>query len=685
MIYYQSRYSKIFLPIFIVAILLSAPAISSADNGEVVFAFENDSVTVDGDLTDWPKDCPSVPMNHFLTNPTDSKDLSASFKVFFSSQNRKLFIGVTVIDDVHVATKDKPALSSNIDRLSLYLDLSHSKRGSGPVLFSLAQNARKLYRTRKDWNPHNQSLNWDTVEAKVKRVGKTTCYEWAIQLNEGFAFQHKTIGFDLLVTDADQKTETNASRLMWGKLSRKVLQAGRAGDFVFAERKSLGTVRGKTQFASDFKFSKPSRIKIESTTHPEFWLQTNANEKGEFSVQLPAGDYRISLAESVTAPFQVINQLEQRKLSSSPKQFKVSAGKTLDIGAIQVETQKPPYFPSDLNGPDASRATDYASKMTKSIKQFQKYYGIPGVSVAIVKDNQVIYHKALGIQNNLTQKPVTQNTLFEAASTTKAVFAFAVMRLVEKDLIDLDKPLHRYAPFKNIADDPRSKSLTARHILTHSSGLPNWAWGGPGGWEGGKSIKLSFQPGKRFQYSGEAFNYLGRVVESVSKKKLADVFQKEVADTFGLKQTWFCDNKKLSPVSSLGHFGKYCAFDSIQPRTSPASSMHTEASDFSNFLIGLLKRQGLKPSSYDKLFGIAREFPRGRNTHSSIKRRGIGLGFFVSETELGPVIEHGGSNGDFHCKFVIVPKHKFAFAIFTNSNTGHNLVQAFERCLLNQR
>ena len=67
----------------------------------------------------------------------------------------------------------------------------------------------------------------------------------------------------------------------------------------------------------------------------------------------------------------------------------------------------------------------------------------------------------------MTGEKVNDNTLFEAASCTKPVFSFAVQRLAEREIIDLDKPLYLYLPYPDIAYDERYKLMTAKHVLTH--------------------------------------------------------------------------------------------------------------------------------------------------------------------------------------------------------------------------
>ncbi|WP_315815533.1 serine hydrolase domain-containing protein [Paraflavitalea speifideaquila] len=140
-----------------------------------------------------------------------------------------------------------------------------------------------------------------------------------------------------------------------------------------------------------------------------------------------------------------------------------------------------------------------SGRIDQFIKTYQQYYKIPGASLALIKDGRVVYHKVYGVKNAFTGEAVDSLTLFEAASVTKPVFAFAVLRLAERGLIDLDKPLYLYLPYKDIEDDERYKLMTVRHVLTHRTGFPNWRDG---------KLTLLFTPGEKYNYSGEGFEYL---------------------------------------------------------------------------------------------------------------------------------------------------------------------------------
>jgi CubicO group peptidase (beta-lactamase class C family) len=117
-------------------------------------------------------------------------------------------------------------------------------------------------------------------------------------------------------------------------------------------------------------------------------------------------------------------------------------------------------------GSSQSRAADF--------EQLLKDRQVPGLSFAVIHDGKIVETKALGVRDTSTAAPVDGNTIFEAASLSKPVFAYAVLQLVDAGQLSLDTPLSTYVP-NYVKDDPRAASVTARNVLSQSSGLPNWA------------------------------------------------------------------------------------------------------------------------------------------------------------------------------------------------------------------
>ncbi len=113
------------------------------------------------------------------------------------------------------------------------------------------------------------------------------------------------------------------------------------------------------------------------------------------------------------------------------------------------------------------------SQLDGQIKVIMDSIGMPGLSIAIINKAEIVYHNNFGVSNIESKEPVTNEGIFEAASLSKPLFAYFVMKQIEKGLLDLDKPLYKYLPFPDIEYDDRYKSITARVVLSHTTGLPN--------------------------------------------------------------------------------------------------------------------------------------------------------------------------------------------------------------------
>ncbi len=664
--------------------LVSLTSIAYGNNGQIAYAYPIDNIKIDGDLSDWSDKMTKFPISLSASNLKikDDKDLKAFFRVAYNLNSKSLYLALEVNDDSYVIAKDRNIAWKDQDRYLLYVDRSHLRSGSGNVNYDVTHNSREIGFAPNNWDPKNSGANWDNVELKISRQGTKTICEWKIELGDDIR-PNKTIGLDIFLVDKDQG-ETDSAFVLWGGGTYKSAITTNLGGVILTEPNvKLGDIQGRVKWKDDVKEPLIRRVRISSVKHPKLWVLANVDKEGNYSLKMPVGDYLIEPPFKTSLPFAVNAKAKPLRIDGRVNlRINVKGNQVNKAPNLQLVTFKPPeYLIQDkgvLHNYDSSKAIE----IDNFIETYRRYYEIPGVSVALEKEGKLVYHKTFGVKNNLTKEKVDDSTLFEAASITKPVFAFAAMRLVERGLLNLDKPLYEYLPFKNIADDERSKLLTARIILSHKSGLPNWAWGGPGGWENGGKIKLNFRPGEKFAYSGEAYNYLGRVLEKITGKKLNQILQEEVLKPMGMTNTYFSNNKKLAKVASIGHMHHYPMFWGITEISSPASSMHTEARDFSKFMIGLINQTGLKKKTYAEMLKTHTEIPVKQRVYNNGWRQSLGLGLFLEDTPYGKLLEHGGNNGDFQCKFGVIPEKKIGYAIYTNSNSGDKLHRALEIFLL---
>jgi CubicO group peptidase (beta-lactamase class C family) len=165
---------------------------------------------------------------------------------------------------------------------------------------------------------------------------------------------------------------------------------------------------------------------------------------------------------------------------------------------------------------------------------------VTGVGIAIFDKNKVTYLGTYGVHDKEKNLPLTEDSVMTAASFSKVAFAYMVMQLADEKLLDLDKPVYQYlskplpeyAMYKDLAGDPRYKRVTARMLLSHTSGFPNWRW-----INDDRKLNINFEPGSKFAYSGEGIDLLQLVVETVTNEPLQDLMRTHVFEPFGMTRS----------------------------------------------------------------------------------------------------------------------------------------------------
>ncbi len=189
-------------------------------------------------------------------------------------------------------------------------------------------------------------------------------------------------------------------------------------------------------------------------------------------------------------------------------------------------------------------AAELASTLDQLVPQLLKDGDVPGLSMAIVKNGAVSWHHSWGVKDASTGAPVDDETIFEAASLSKPVFAYAVMKLVDAGVIDLDTPIAHYLPGDYVRD-PRGAQITPRNALSHTTGFPNW--------RNDEELKLYTAPGERFSYSGEGVVYLAKAVENVTGKTLNVVMKEQVFVPLGMTSSSYTWQERFEKRKAMGH------------------------------------------------------------------------------------------------------------------------------------
>ena len=245
--------------------------------------------------------------------------------------------------------------------------------------------------------------------------------------------------------------------------------------------------------------------------------------------------------------------------------------------------------------PPANQSEATIPQLQKSIPAEMQTHAVPGASIAIVRHGKTVSLQAFGTKSVKTHAAVTTDTIFEAASLSKPVFAYGVLKLVDQGKLNLDTPLTTYIPNPFIPDEPQLNKITARFVLSHRTGFPNW----PG--DGGK-IPIYFTPGTRFSYSGEGYIYLQKVVEHITGKPLNDYMTEAVFTPLKMTSTSYVWRPAFDAVTATGHDQDGTPNDKWKPdEAGAASTLNTTAKDYALFVEAILNQKGLKASTFREM------------------------------------------------------------------------------------
>jgi CubicO group peptidase (beta-lactamase class C family) len=296
---------------------------------------------------------------------------------------------------------------------------------------------------------------------------------------------------------------------------------------------------------------------------------------------------------------------------------------------------------------------------------------VEGAAVAVF-DNGAVSTIGCGKRDRAQRQPVTPETVFEAASLSKPVFAYAVLKLVQNGKLDLDAPLLKYLdnryvheddPFfhrggTDVVSDPELRRTTAREVLSHTSGLPNWASPGP--------LSFTGQPGQ-WQYSAEGYILLQRVVERITGRPLDEWIEATVFDPFGMRHSSFIWKPAFRANAAIGFdpSGNAERANAYPHAVAPAT-LYTTVDDYGLFLQRLLdgdaigRRMMQEQTTVDRAYGMA-----------------WGLGIGIEEKEPYSAYFHSGNNHGYKTFFLIEPGNRKGLLFLTNSDNGYRLIKPF--------
>ncbi len=367
----------------------------------------------------------------------------------------------------------------------------------------------------------------------------------------------------------------------------------------------------------------------------------------------------------------------------------------LAVGLLAGCASPPPAPPSNIAQGDYAAVQRYGGA---KIAHVMEQYKIPGVSIALVDDQRVVWSQGFGFADVAAQRPATADTLYRVGSISKLLTDAAALQLVDQGKLQLDEPvqplLPGFAP-RLLNAQGTAGSITPRMLMTHHAGLPRDVI---------KSFQtatpprftdttahfadyLAYQPGQILSYSNIGLTVLGSLVERVAGVPFEQQMQRAVLTPMGMSHSAFATAVSESAEMSKSYQGRD-ALPAVPLRDVPAGGLNSSVNDLSRFMEMVFANgqsnghQILKPETVAAML-------QPQNTAVPLDfDTQVGLGWFLqmpSKTRIpgaGLVAAHGGALDGYRSFMGILPDHKLGVAVLTNSTTGTEASQDIAEAVL---
>lgn len=311
---------------------------------------------------------------------------------------------------------------------------------------------------------------------------------------------------------------------------------------------------------------------------------------------------------------------------------------------------------------------------------------VPGLSVGVVYNNEVIYTKGFGVKNVDTKEPIDENSIFHMASVSKTFVATGIMQLVQQGKIHLDEYVIEYLPYFKLKDD-RYKKITIRQLLTHISGMPDeddYEWDKPQYDEEAleryvRSIsgrELMWEPGEKFAYSNIAYEILGNVIEKASGMSFEKYMKENILNVVQMKESNFLKPLVSKELLTSPHIldiknGYGATVSKVFPYNrahGPSSTLCSNVVEMCNYAIANMNEGKFKGNKILEVHSYLELWRKYAFTGWGGYTSEIGLAWFLGEYKGNKVRSHSGMDTGFRSNLIILPERSIAVVVMINSD-----------------
>lgn len=336
----------------------------------------------------------------------------------------------------------------------------------------------------------------------------------------------------------------------------------------------------------------------------------------------------------------------------------------------------------------------FPTRLDRYLKQFARERGIPGLAAAVLRNDEVRFLEAYGVGRAGDPRPLTPEHVFHFASVSKPFVATAIMQLVERRALALDDFVIEHLPYFQLADE-RYRRITIRHMLDHTSGMPDvedYEWDQPE-WDAGaaeryvrslSSQPMLFAPGSRRRYSNMAFDALGDVIAKVSGRCFEDYVKSHILEPLGMRRSSFMYSEIPVELRTTGHVGDPARPTPVYPynrRHAPSSTLNSNVVEMARWVLANLHRGALDgrrildESSHALMWTPSTPVPDSPE---------VGLSWFLGEHRGTRAVRHGGQDTGFSSYLELAPEKGIGIVLASNwdkTDTGILVQELLDLCL----
>lgn len=329
-------------------------------------------------------------------------------------------------------------------------------------------------------------------------------------------------------------------------------------------------------------------------------------------------------------------------------------GKWKLFRALSYDHQQPKKYPAMFEDGYPFPLFDNDHEIESLLKSLK----IPSVSIGYIERGKLQQIRAFGEQ--APNVPISLNSIYKVASLTKPITALVTLKLIEAGKWDLNEPLSKYYMDPELKDSPYLAKLTTRTVLSQQSGFPNWRY-----LREDKKLVFEFEPGTKFQYSGEGFEYLRKALEGHFKKSLEQLAEEMLFMPLNMKDTHYywtkdVDESRYAVESDVN--GKPISFKKYD-EVNAAANLLTTVKDYGRFLVDILNKAGLSPELYQEFISPLSNVKDGIHW-------GLGMQVFPNLPNNEFALVHTGGDEGTKCIAILLPNSSRGIIIFINSENG---------------